>query len=125
MSQNETPVAKEKESKVGCIFFAIFIAAIIIVGIVSMSYNSNGGSDQNISAWVCAQKAVEDTLKSPSTAKFCSYTDASIQNLGGDKYHVSGYVDAQNSYGATLRKNFTVTLTLTSQGFTNSYVEID
>ena len=56
-------------------------------------------------------------LKSPSTAKFCSYSKATITYLGSDKYKIKGYVDAENSLGATLRKNFTVTLTLTSQGF--------
>ena len=38
-------------------------------------------------------------------------------DLGGNRWKVSGYVDAQNSFGATVRTNWTVTLTLTNSGF--------
>lgn len=74
-----------------------------------------------INAWVCAQDYVERQLKSPGSAKFCSYRDASVSySSSTDKYTISGWVDAENSFGATLRSNFTVTLKLTEDGYTDA-----
>lgn len=75
-------------------------------------------------AWTCAKDIVLSSLKSPSTAEFCSYSEANILYNGGTAYTVYGYVDAQNSFGAMLRSNFTVTLTLTEQGYKNGSVDI-
>lgn len=79
-------------------------------------------SQDATNAKVCAVKAVEDKLKSPSTADFCSYTSMTATDLGNNKWKVSGYVDAQNSFGAVVREYWTVTLTLTSSGFKDSSV---
>lgn len=78
--------------------------------------NSNT-SDRATDAKICAVKAVKDNLKSPSTAKFCKYTEMTATNLGGNEWKVSGYVDAQNSFGATMREHWVVTLMLTGSGF--------
>ena len=79
--------------------------------------DSIGESD----AWVCAKDVVERNLKSPSSAKFCLMSEATIhyngEEDGGSRYTVSGYVDAQNSFGAMIRKNFTVNLTVTKDGY--------
>ena len=66
---------------------------------------------------VCAVAVVKNRLKSPSTADFCSYPEATITDLGNNRYKIQGYVDAQNSFGATVRSKFTVTLTLTEKGY--------
>lgn len=58
-------------------------------------------------AMVIAEKEIKEILKSPSTAKFCSTSDATITR-SGNTWEVEGWVDAQNGYGAMLRKNFTV-----------------
>lgn len=81
--------------------------------------------DREIDAWVCAQDIVENNLKAPSTAKFCKYPDATVTYLGGADYMIFGWVDAENGYGAKLRTNFVVTLTLTEKGYTNGYVLFD
>lgn len=87
--------------------------------------SKSNNSEEARSAKICAVKAVEDNLKSPSTADFCSYNDMTATNLGGDKWKVTGYVDAQNSFGATMRENWTVTLTLTGSGFKDYTVTFD
>lgn len=87
------------------------------------SYSGSGTRKQD--AWVCAQDVVQSSLKSPSTAKFCSYTDAKITSLGGEKYKIEGYVDAQNGFGATIRTRFTVTLTLTARGYKEGSVKFE
>ena len=76
-------------------------------------------------AWVCAEDIVKSSLKSPSSAKFCKYPEATITYSGDNDWVVSGWVDAQNSYGATIRTDFICTLTLTENGYKNGYVIFD
>ena len=86
---------------------------------------SNSSSDSTTSstlgnetdAKICAEKLVRDNLKSPSTAKFCKYTEMTATDLGANKWMITGYVDAENSFGATKRETWVVTLTLTETGF--------
>lgn len=59
-----------------------------------------------------AQELVKDELKSPSTAKF-SYDDSDYTvQRSGDQWKISGYVDAQNGFGATVREYWTATFTM-------------
>lgn len=91
----------------------------------SSSTNSSASENQagrEIDAWVCSEDIVKNNLKAPSTAKFCSYTEATVTYTGGANYTVKGYVDAENSFGAMIRNNFTVTLTLTASGYKNGSV---
>ena len=80
-------------------------------------------TDRSRDAWVCAIGYVQDNLKSPSTAKFCKYTDATVMRVGEDEYIIHGYVDAQNSLGAGARQVWTVSLFLTEKGFRDPYLE--
>lgn len=89
----------------------------------SQSAADSGARHTDAEAWACAQNIVEGNLKSPSTAKFCKITEATITH-SGDKYTVKGWVDAQNSFGATVRQNFTVTYTATAKGYKNGMVTI-
>lgn len=43
-------------------------------------------------------------LKTPATARFSGETTSHL--AGGDSYNVQGHVDAQNSFGALLRKRY-------------------
>jgi len=65
-------------------------------------------------AFVIAEKVVKEKLKSPSTAQFCTTTEATI-GRNGNTWTVKGWVDAQNGYGATVRANFVVTFTFASK----------
>ena len=60
--------------------------------------NGNGkdnyGHDK-FDAFVIAEKAVKEKLKSPSTAQFCTTTEATI-GRNGNTWTVKGWVDAQN-----------------------------
>lgn len=75
-------------------------------------------------AVVVAEKAVKNKLKSPSTAEFCSHKEYSI-TCSRNTWTVSGYVDAQNSFGAMLRNNFTVKFTFENgERYTIDYCNI-
>ncbi len=57
-----------------------------------------------------AKHYVKQELKSPSTAQFCPQNEIKIYEAS-DGIVVSGYVDAENSFGAKIRNNFSVNLT--------------
>ena len=105
------------------ITFALLVVAIIMAVVLGqMDKKIKGYSEEDrADAWVCAQDVVKKNLKSPSSAEFCLMSEASIyyngEDGGGLRYTVSGYVDAQNSFGATIRQNFTVNLTVTKDGY--------
>lgn len=92
------------------------IVFILIAGIAVWFYSCTAGKpqtpeeiaeserlDREISAMVCAESAVEKYLKAPSTAKFSDYEETNIIETGLE-YQVSGYVDAENSFGAAIRE---------------------
>lgn len=105
---------------------ALVMMGVTVLAIIALfAMCAFGGKDDDSigesDAWVCAQDVVEKNLKSPSSAKFCLMSEASIyyngEEDGGSRYTVSGYVDAQNSFGAMIRKNFTVNLTVTKDDY--------
>jgi hypothetical protein len=60
------------------------------------------------SAYAMAQVFIKKQLKTPASADFPPVSDEGVKILkvGAAKYRVSGYVDAQNSFGAKLRKTW-------------------
>lgn len=85
----------------------------------------SGARHTDSEAWTCAKKIVKDSLKSPSTAKFCSFTECVVTHLGNGEYKVTGWVEAQNSFGSTLRQKFVVTYTATENGYKNGVAIIN
>lgn len=79
--------------------------------------------DEILAAW-CAEDIVKQFLKAPSTAEVCPMDEMQISHLGNGEYMVTGWVDAQNSYGAMLRSDFVVTYTATKDGYENGYAII-
>ena len=77
----------------------------------------------NTDICVIARQAVERLLKSPSTAEFPSCREITITELGDDKYRVTGYVDAQNSFGVEIRSQYMVELK--DQGDGNNWTTLD
>lgn len=57
-----------------------------------------------------AKQFVLKNLKAPSTAKFPPIMDFSVTQKNADSWLVTGFVDAQNSFGAMLRQQFTCTV---------------
>jgi len=66
-------------------------------------------SAQSDAKWKC-KEFVEKTLKAPSTADFQNYNKFSASGTGEGPFLVTGYVDAQNSFGAKIRTEFTCEL---------------
>lgn len=104
-------------------------AVVVLVILVNMSdtviYETSepqspeqleSGRDES-DARMYAKHFVEKSLKSPSTAKWSSYGETGVAimtdeqgNKIKDRWHVSGYVDAQNSFGAMIRQKWYVAM---------------
>lgn len=70
--------------------------------------------------WKLAQEEILSQLKSPSSAQFGSAAPASSDvrvTRYNDEYYVESWVDAENSFGATIRTNFEVTLRKNGRSF--------
>jgi hypothetical protein len=52
---------------------------------------------------ICEQH-IKDELKAPATARFGD--EITRVNLGGGRYRIQSYVDAQNSFGALIRTKY-------------------
>lgn len=91
---------------------------------ISSSVEDNYGHDE-FDAEVIAEKIVKSNLKSPSTAKFCKHSEYTI-TCSINTWTVRGHVDAQNSFGAVIRNEFTVQFTFTnSEKYTIEYCNIE
>ena len=71
------------------------------------SKDSNEDKADAIDATVVCKKFVKDRIKTPATADFGGFESGNKDIAPGQSYTVSAYVDAQNSFGANVRNNFT------------------
>jgi len=100
----------------------LLLASILIV--VAAMYNSGDFSpdtwktrDNSAATYVMMQDFVKDRLKAPASARFPGDDDRGVHLYWSDnrKYSVSGYVDAQNSFGALVRNYYGGKLEQTSE----------
>ena len=85
-----------------------------------MNYPRSLTDEQEMVLWIDAQDAVKARLKSPSTAKFPFAINSdgvtiSYNNQMGIA-SIWGWVDAQNSYGATVREEWLVDFKISEDG---------
>lgn len=97
------------------IFFAVIIALGCIVAMVLPDTKNQKFDDLNNVYWM-STVFVKRQLKAPSTADFPALSDTNhprplISKTGEHSYSVTSYVDAQNAFGAKLRKAYTCKLT--------------
>lgn len=71
--------------------------------------------DRTLAQLAC-QSFVSKRLKAPSTADFAPYLDQKISGSGEGPWTVVAYVDAQNSFGAQLRNNYSCTVQFSANG---------
>ncbi len=111
-----TPVSADKVKKrsvpVLKWFIFICIAGIITSSVISSTSQMSSQSsapDHCSMAYVKSQNYVEDVLKSPKSADFPMY-EYTATDIGDGGCEVSGYVDAENSFGANIRSYWTTTV---------------
>ncbi|MGY1778762.1 hypothetical protein [Geodermatophilus sp. SYSU D01036] len=113
---SDTPKKQEGNPVLGFIVLLIIVAIVVYACNRDDSDTSSGGDDSGSSsetddrsdgmAKVMCEDFIEERLKAPSTADFSGIFDTTITG-SGDDYTVRGYVDAENSFGAMLRSNYT------------------
>lgn len=88
-------------------FLILGVWVVPILGLITYcSVSADSGGSGNSGAIVACEQQVEASLKSPSSAKFHD-----VAATGGPTtYTVRGTVDAENSFGASLRSSFQCTV---------------
>ena len=91
------------------IWLVVGVAAIVTVGLV-IPPPADRECNSEKRAYEEAIEAVESNLRSPSTAKWQSRSNAVIVSQDDVEcgYQVFAHVDAQNGYGAMIRQEFVV-----------------
>jgi hypothetical protein len=102
--------------RAGAYFFLFALLLNIVLGSSGVRNSQSDDSELTTTAKLqmikAAQRGVLRVLKSPATAEFPSPTfhmhAYSIQYVSPGTHRVTGYVDAQNSFGAVLRTKWEV-----------------
>lgn len=101
-------------SSIGCWVIGAIIVALLILS------SKIPDRDDDVTAYVMAETFIKRRLKAPGTAEFPSPAwdkeAVRIIKLDTGGYRVSAWVDAQNSFGAKLRKHWVCELKSTSSG---------
>lgn len=92
----------------------MMLLSIFLVGCGSSDkpFSELSTEDKESYVWVMTQDVIQSQLKSPSSAIFPDQPQVVIDDLGNNKFEISGYVEAENSFGASIKTPFTVTLTV-------------
>ena len=104
--------AKRKEGPRPFLIFLLIMGVIMLVyfmfsgGGNSGSKKSYSEADYKSATYTLAEQQVKKYLKAPSTATFCKMSETSFSKDESDTYVMTGWVDAENSYGATLRTSW-------------------
>lgn len=89
---------------------AVVLAYLFVGFMIYVLANQQGGGgrlEDGVLANMYCENLVKTRLKAPSSAKFAGYSNSVATPIGARKFRVSSYVDAQNSFGATLRNRYT------------------
>lgn len=123
LSKEEKKKVKFRDKPIGLKIALYFIIGIILLVVVSSIRDCSNGvippksvpevkKPTELDAHYFTEEAVKRLLKAPSTAKFGDYKC----RISGDTiFYCTGYVDAQNSFGAMLRNNYHVILKYTGK----------
>ena len=106
MTDAPTPTAQDQHMAAGCLAMAGFGFVVLLA---MMCSGGDGGRElEHDGDWaaIMCQRFVRNRLKAPSTAKFQPSRNATSRKTGDARYVVTSYVDAQNSFGATLRSTW-------------------
>jgi len=107
------------------VYLAIIVAVVVFIIVAQQndfwfkSFKSGGAGRSNSAtasgggthdAWAYMQLFVKERLKSPTSADFPFGGHREVKPLGGGRYSVTSYVDAENALGVDMRQHFTCTV---------------
>lgn len=76
-----------------------------LVLVTALALAGCGGGVSSSDAFVECKAAIEQQLRSPSSADF-NRSSTSIEETDSGGYEIAGVVDADNAFGASVRSNF-------------------
>lgn len=100
------------------------VLILIIVRILQDDGKLKKSTPSEYSVLATAEEFVKQNLKSPSTAEFSSFNESKINIFEDQECWVSGFVDAQNSFGAMIRNNYVVKMRYNNDN-TFTLIDID
>lgn len=103
---------------------SLVAAAVITISLFATIFAFSPKYNTNTEVIIAAQLAVESNLKAPSTARFSPSSETTVTEIDDDTYLISGWVEAQNSFGAIVRNGYTVKLTYSNGKSTIEYCNI-
>ena len=100
---------------------AVLFGTMVVVSIFykpktpeQIAAETQAGEDAHLNLMACVntEEAVQKRLKAPTSAKFPGCSAYTVKtNDARTEFFVTGYVDAQNSFGAMIRTRFSVAMT--------------
>ena len=119
-----TKPAEDGNGGRGCLIaIGITIALVVIFSILGSGDDDGGGDSADelrFGAFDVCTQFVEERLKAPGTASFRNYFEddgeVTVTGVGDGPYTVRSSVDAQNSFGAEIRTDFTCIVTHQGDG---------
>lgn len=113
MKKTLSPEELAKRRQANKVIFPITAILVVLLFYGLCKSNKPGNVTKQISkmdAAVMAKSFVEQNLKAPATADFGPVRDENVDQLNDTTFTVRGYVDAENTFGAKLRNNYTCTV---------------
>jgi len=104
--------AVEKRKKFGLKHVLIILGVFFIMALAGIGTGTGDGTAKSANeaspseAAVMAEEFVKGKLKAPGTAEFNSYDPDKVTEIEENKFKVTGWVDAENSFGAKIRSNY-------------------
>ena len=91
-------------------FLPCGLAFFALAGCYDPADNCLNDEHGKLGAFVASQELMSRRLKSPSTSDFPNYRDRNVIVVfeGECRFKVAAYVDAQNSFGGTVRTRYIV-----------------
>jgi len=102
----------ERKKKFGSKHVLIILAVFFIMAIAGVGAGTDDGTKQDTNraypseAAIAAEEFVKDILKAPGTAEFNSYDPDKVTEIEKNRFKVTGWVDAENSFGAKIRSRY-------------------
>ncbi len=104
---------------------AIVAIVVVIFGIKYLLSDDDNHRAAYTRSYAYAQILVKDELKSPKSAKFPMYNKSFVEyDEATNTATVRSYVDAENSFGATVRTQYVAIITLSGNEPTGGFVTL-
>lgn len=117
-----------KSSSRGFRVLAVAAVVLIVLALLWSCFSGSASEPETVSPEVARVQAirgcedrVQEGLRSPGTAEFGD----SQARQGAGSWTVTGHVDAQNGFGATVRSDFTCVARVAGEMVTTSVTELE